>query len=50
MKLQASLIDDLIQIYYESLRRKYPNASIDELMKLGHKEVHLSKRRREVNE
>jgi len=50
MKLQASLIDDLVQIYYESLRRKYPNASIEELMRLGHKEAHIKRRRREFNE
>jgi hypothetical protein len=47
IKLQASLIDDLVKIYYESLRRKYPNASVEELMRLGHKEAQIKKRRRE---
>ena len=50
MKLQASLIDDLTQIYYESLRRKYPNATFEELIQLGHKEAHIRKRRREFSE
>jgi hypothetical protein len=50
MKLQASLIDDLVKTYYESLRRKYPNASFDELMKIGHKESFYKKRRREYND
>ncbi|NHJ06230.1 MAG: hypothetical protein EAX90_15485 [Candidatus Heimdallarchaeota archaeon] len=50
MKLQANLIDDLTQIYYESLRRKYPDASFEELIRLGHKEAHIRKRRREFNE
>ena len=47
MKLQAGLIDDLVQTYYESLRRKYPNASFEELMQIGHKETHYKNRRRE---
>ncbi|NHK31157.1 MAG: hypothetical protein FK730_07380 [Asgard group archaeon] len=50
MKLQASLIDDLVLIYYESLRRKYPNTSVEELMQIGHKESHIKKRRREFCE
>ena len=50
MKLQASLIDDLVQTYYESLRRKHPNATFEEIIQLGHKETHYKKRRREYND
>ena len=50
MKLQASLIDDLVLIYLTSLRRKYPNASFEELVQIGHKESQIKKRRREFSE
>jgi len=50
MKLQASLIDDLVQTYYESLRRKYPNATFEEIIQIGHKETHYKKRRREYHD
>lgn len=47
MELQANLIDDLVQTYYESLKRKYPDATFEELMLLGHKETYHLKRRSE---
>lgn len=50
MKLQASLIDDLVQTYYESLLRKYPSATFEEIIQLGHKESHYKIRRREFND
>lgn len=49
MKLQANLIDDLVQTYYESLRRKYPESTFEEIILRGHEETHYKKRRREYN-
>ncbi|MBD3192947.1 MAG: hypothetical protein GF308_20075 [Candidatus Heimdallarchaeota archaeon] len=50
MKLQASLIDDLVQIYLASLKRKYPDATFQELIQYGHKETYYKIRRREYND
>ena len=50
MILQASLIDDLVITYFESLRRKYPDATFEELIQIGHKETYYKKRRRKDND
>ncbi len=50
MILLGDLIDDLVQTYLESLRKKYPDATFDELIQYGHKESHYKLRRREFND
>lgn len=50
MKLQANLIDDLVQIYLASLKRKYPDATFQELIQYGHQETYYKIRRREYND
>lgn len=50
MILLGDLIDDLVQTYLESLRKKYPDATFDELIQFGHEESHYKLRRREFND
>ena len=45
MNLTAQLIDDIVQIFWASLKRKYPNSSFDELINMGHQELFLDERR-----
>ena len=45
MNLTAQLIDDIVQIYWNSLKRKYPGYRFEELIKIGHKELFLNERR-----
>lgn len=46
MNLAAQLIDDVVLVYWASLKRRYPSFSFEQLIKKGHEELFLHERRK----